>query len=180
MKDISKSMKFFEDQREKHHFSMIPIIHNYDDMYRNIFTAFASLSATIGAFSFLLFDSPYLHNIKSLVTGDVLLLIVIIISMFNYVLGSKRAHIDIINGYKRIQDRFDESINGYLEVLKGKIKQLDFEREQYEKAKEKVLSDKNQELPNYFWHYIVLIIFVFALIFVGISLINHDRIWLFF
>jgi len=170
MSKVDKDIKFLESQKEKHHYAVMPIISNFDVVKRNIFLTFATISATIGAFSFLIFGSSSLKDKNALIVGDFLLLLTIIISMILYIIQTEKDHVETLKSYSRVQERFGNIINGYLEVIKGKVALIDFYKIQKKEAEERLKEDSTDIKPNYFWQFIVLILFIFSLLFICLSL----------
>lgn len=124
----------------------VPVFAEYDRDRRNFFSMLATISATIGAFSFLLFPlTNIVENLHLLKIGDGLLLLTIILS-----------------------------ISAYLFVLRDS--QMKFHKVYYEKFEillnkeyKKLPKYKRPEFKEYYLEFIVCLIFIIALIFIGFS-----------
>jgi hypothetical protein len=107
----------------------------------------ATISATIGAFSFLLFPlTNIVKNLPMLKIGDGLLLLTIILSISIYLF--------VLRGS---QKKFHEVYYENFEILTNK---------EYEK----ITKYKRPEFKEYYLEFIVCLIFIFALVSIGISL----------
>jgi len=171
--NIDKEINELSKIKKQHFDSSLPLIDKCDDIYRNIFSVFATLSATIGAFSFLLNDK-YSTNNTSLIIGDTLLLIVITFSIFKYIKIAKNNHIETLNYYRKFQNKIDKCIDDCNALKKGEININEYNNRRKKINEDTRTSINNTELklPNYFTHTVVLIFFIYAIIFIGLSLIN--------
>jgi Zn-dependent membrane protease YugP len=123
-----------------------PIFAEYDRDRRNFFSMLATISATIGAFSFLLFSTgSIVKNIQLLKIGDGLLLITIIFSISTYLFILSDS-----------QKKFHKVYYDSLEIFNNK---------EYEKLPKY----RRPKVRNYLLEFIICSIFVFALIFIGMS-----------
>jgi len=172
--DINQRIKDFSEIRKQHFDSFLPIFNKHDDIYINIFSVFATLSATIGAFSFLLFDINFSIKKETLIKGDLLLLIVISSSVFCYLFFSKRNHSNSIKYYNDFQNKINKSINYCESLKKGEINVNEYTKRQNSVNEETRKSVDNTILttPTYSPHLLVFICFIYALIFIGLSLMN--------
>lgn len=124
----------------------LPIFAEYERDRRNFFTMIATISATIGAFSFLLFPSTNIvKNFLLLKIGDGLLLLTIILSIVIYLYILR----DSQNGFHKV-------FYDYLEIF-------------YNKQYEKIPKYKRPKVRNYLLEFSVCFIFILALVFIGIS-----------
>lgn len=118
----------------------------YDRDRRNFFSMLATISATIGAFSFLLFPlTNIVKNLPMLKIGDGLLLLTIILSISIYLF--------VLRGS---QKKFHEVYYENFEILTNK---------EYEK----IPKYKRPEFTEYYLEFVVCLIFIFALVSIGIS-----------
>lgn len=126
----------------------LPIFAEYERDRRNFFTVIATISATIGAFSFLLFPlTNIVKNLLLLKIGDGLLLLTIIFSVSTYLFILRDS-----------QNKFHKVYYDYLEIFNNK----DYE---------KIPKYKRPETREYGLELIVCSIFILALVFIGISFI---------
>lgn len=126
----------------------LPIFAEYDRDRRNFFSTLATMSATIGAFSFLLFNSSsIIKNQSFLKWGDILLLVTIILSVVSYLYVLANS-----------QYRFHEIYYNYLE---------NFNAREYDKLPKY----KRPEVRIYLLESIVCSVFIIALLLIGTSFV---------
>lgn len=126
----------------------IPVFAEYERDRRNFFSMLATISATIGAFSFLLFPlENVVKNLTMLIVGDGLLLLTIIFSVLVYMFILRSSQRKF---HKVYYDNFEILIN---------------------REYEKLLKYKRPKFEEYYLESIACLFFVSALIFIGISFI---------
>ena len=170
---VSEKIEKWYSEREKHFFSSQQFFSTYDQSRRGFFSTIATLSATIGAFSFLLFDLSILANPSFLVIGDIFLIITIVTSIFIYLRLLNLEHQEFHNTYFTVFERLSEDIsNG------GKLQRKEISEEEYQKLLErnqdKISEYERPKSPTYKWHNLIFLMFALALFFVLISLIDFS------
>ena len=161
--------------RKQHFESSFPQINKYDDYYANIFSSFSTLSATIGAFSFMLFNNEVTIKNVFLSIGDLLLLTVIIFSFSKYIKITRGNHIETLDYYRKFQNKISKCIGFCDEFINEEINEDKYleKRKKINKETKDSLNNSEPLIPDYSIHKRILIIFIVALIFIGISLIDE-------
>lgn len=173
--DKLKARDFIEkrnSEREKLFLTSQPIYANFFTDKRNIFGTLATVSATIGAFSFLLFSSAVLKSRTLLITGDLLLLATILLSLYFLIFLIKD---DLSSYHKTYYDAFERLGNdidqGY-KVLLGELTGTEFKDWAGKELKNYVY--KRPPLPTFKWHWIAYILFFSALFLIALSFLDFS------
>ncbi|MCL4384186.1 hypothetical protein M1116_01940 [Patescibacteria group bacterium] len=144
---------------------VLPVLNDYDKEKRAFLTTISIVSAAVGAFSFLLYNSPYVKNPDLLKLGDILILLTIILSIVGWLVvlhsNQKKLHdtfCDLIDSLHSASENLDN-------YIQQKISQEDFEKKLQSFNKEY----KRPNFPDYYWQIGCCILFVTSLVFIALS-----------
>jgi hypothetical protein len=158
-----------DEERDKLRQDSQPIFASFAQESRSFFSFTATTSATIGAFSFLLFDSHILKSPVLLKFGDVLLLIVIVLSAYSYLSDLQKDYIRYHNDYFNTFEMLSKDISKGYKVLSGEMTFEEFKKWANEQLQ--ITKYKRPPMSGFILHWIVFVFFVLALLLVATSLL---------
>lgn len=157
-----------KEEREKLHFMSVEIFQQHDLEQRDFFIKVSTLSATIGAFSFLIFGLEILKTPLFLIIGDILLLSVIVLSLVNYLCIFRRSHREFHGTYYSISERQTNEIEKTEKLLNGDITREEWEAFIKDELK-KIPPYKRPKEMSFISLFIVSILMIIALIFISLG-----------
>lgn len=114
--------------REKLAVTSIPIFVSFHTEKRDFFIKIATIAATIGAFSFLLFDSAVLKSPPLLIFGDLILLLVIVASLALYTYELRNSFYDFHDMYYSVFESQNREIQTTQKFLRREISKEDYDK----------------------------------------------------
>jgi hypothetical protein len=166
LKEIRRKI---EEERETLFLKALDLFANFDNEGRNFFIKIATISATIGAFSFLVFDK--VENQLFLRIGDSLLLVVIIYSIAVYYMLFKKDLINFHQTYHNIFKRNTRHIEMIQKLESGLISPEDFKIFMNDEIN-KINEYKRPSVERFANNKIIIIILSLALILICLSFFN--------
>lgn len=141
--EAASLVKNYQSKQEQFIPLILPVLNDYDKEKRAFLTTIAIVSVAVGAFSFLLYNSPYVKSPELLKFGDVLILLTIISSMIGWLVvlhsNQKRLHdtfCDLLDNFhsasktldnyiqqKNDQEEFEKIIKGFTKNTKDRLSQ---------------------------------------------------------
>lgn len=139
---------------------------------RGVLATISTISATIGAFSFLLFDTEgIVCSLTLLIIGDLLLLTTIIVSVFFYIVITQKDLLVLHKSYYDSLEWLNEDIDKAYEVLSGKISLEQLQEWARIRIKDTVYN--RPEEPSFSYQWISFMFFSVAMLFIFSSFIFH-------
>jgi hypothetical protein len=159
-------VKYYQIQQAQLVPILLPVFNDYDKEKRQFLASLSVVSAAIGAFSFLLYNSPYVKSPELLKIGDILILITIISSMIGWLVVLHSNQKKLHNTFCEFNNKLHSASETLDYFFQQKISQEDFKKKINSFNKDY----KKPVFPNYYWQIGNCVLFVVAIVFIGLSL----------